>query len=220
MYQEYFESIISFFNERFPEELQLARKDFFLQTGEIFEDDAFYEDRVTNYLEWFLFDRPFRENPSAIDYYRQTLGSEPSEMDMETLKAFSQPIHGMFEVRRIKPKLNQVVLRDLCDQSQYTVTERRTLVALTKGSLFEARLFAKNDKIHFMQAFVHHPAQASKFIRKTFKLLRKEVTEDFRPVFLKLQKCWMDSQRYGHVDPKRIYNDEHLQNNHHDSLAP
>ncbi len=210
MYQRHFEDIIRYFNEHHPDELTRARQDFFSQTGEVYDDDPFYEDRVSNFLEWFVFDRPFGEDTSAAHHYRR-LNDGLSPEDLETLDALCQPVHGLFEVRRLLPKKHRVVLRDLRDHATYEITERRTLAGLNKNGLFEARLVMRDDQWHFMRAFVMFPDETRGFLKKQMKRMRKAGIEDFRPYFMDLQKVWMKCQRYAHVDPMKFYTDDEVE---------
>ncbi len=205
MYQEWFDKIITYFNDRHPEELARARKEFFQRTGEIFDDDSFYEQRVACYLEWFLFDRPFGERPSAIEAYADECADEATEDDRKTLEAFRNPLHSLFEVRKITPRKDTVLLLDLVDRLKYGVTERRSLAGIDKGTVFEAHLLVKGDKIHFLQGMVVHPSQVGGFLSKQIKKMIKNGETEFDSYFMELQRCWMQCQRYSHVDPKRIY---------------
>lgn len=214
MYQQRFDEIINYFNEYHHDALTEAREEFYSRTGEIFEDDPFFENRIMNYLEWFLFDRIFEGNDTAIAHYKKKLGPELSKEDRETVDAFCYSIHSLFEVRRSVQKKQKVILRNLTDNIKYEVSERRSLAGLEKGSIFEARLIQKGDKFLFLQAFVHHPAEARKIIRKTVKKMLKENVEDFGPYFMTLQKAWMQCQRYSHVNAARIYAEENPEKLH------
>ena len=214
MYKEHLDRIVTYFNDRHPKALAAARQEFFELTGEIYEDDPFYEERVANYLEWFLFDRPFDERGRAIDYYERTVGRALSEEDRETIDSFCRPVHSLFEVRRLRPGKHLVVLLDLADRAKYEVTERRSLVGLNKGAVFETRLIRKNETVFFMPAFVHHPPETAAFIRGKMKEMRRAGVEDFRPFMMTLQKIWMRRLRYGHVSAQRIYTEEMLEKLH------
>lgn len=210
MYRERVDQIITYFNDHHPDELTRARDSFFGATGEIFDDDTFFEDRTANYLEWFLFNRPMSDGRRAIDVYFERFADGLRGEDLETLRALTQPVHSLFQVKRLLPKKNLVVLTDLSDGLRYEVTERRSLVGLEKGDIFEARLIVRGDKTVFLYAFVHHPRVARRFVLREMKRRRKAGTADFLPFFMALQKLWMQSHRYVHVNPARIYCDERL----------
>jgi len=210
VYHEKFEEIINYFNDNYPAELANARKTFFNKTGEIFDDDDFYDDRSANYLAWFLFDRPFNGEVSAIQFYYNKTADQLEKKDRETLKAFCRPIHSLFVIKRLAPKKDLVVLKDLSDCAKYKVTERRNLAGLTRGDIIEGRLMQKHDITFFLDVFVYHPKGSRPFIKKQMKLMRKKGTENFKPFMLLLQKLWMQSQRYSHVATKNIYSVEYM----------
>lgn len=211
MYHEKIEQIINYFNDNYPTELSTARKSFFGKTGEIFDDDSFYDERSKNYLAWFLFDRPFNGEASAIEFYYNKISNELEEPDRETLESFCHPIHSLFIIKRLIPKKDLVVLKDLSDLAKYRVTERRNLAGLSRGDIIEGRLIQKQDKLFFLDAFVYHPKGARPFIKKQMRILRKKGTENFKPFMLLLQKLWMQCQRYSHVSPKNIYSVEYME---------
>lgn len=214
MYNEKLEEIINHFSEHHATELTQAREDFFDQTGEVFEEDPFYEERLTNYLEYFLFDRSFNGESSAMVFYRDSVAKNLDGQDMETLEAFCHPIHSVFSVKRLIPKKHIMVLEDLADKARYEVTERRSLVALSKGDIFEARLIQKAGITFLMDAFVHHPPEARSYILKKTKQMRKKGDENFLTFMMTLQKLWMQCQRYSHLGAVKIYSDEYIEKIH------
>lgn len=213
MYQDRLDEILTYFHQRFPEAMAKARVEYFNLTGEVFEDDPFYEDRLTQYLEWFLYNGNL-SGRTPIRHYLEEEGPKLSEEDRVTIEAFTHPRHSLFEVMKLKPKEQAIILMDLATREKLVVTERRTLVGLAKGNLFETRLFEARGQLYFMSAFVHHPDMAASFIRKRMKRMRKEGVTDFVPFLIALQRLWMQSQRYRHVSPKKIYSEENLQRRH------
>lgn len=214
MYNEKLEEIINHFSEHHATELTRARKDFFDQTGEVFEEDPFYEERLTNYLEHFLFDRSFNGESSAMVFYRASVAKDLDGQDMETLEAFCHPIHSVFSIKRLMPKKHMLILEDLADKARYDVTERRSLAALSKGDIFEARLIQKADITFLTDAFVHHPPEARPYILKKTKLMRKKGDENFQTFMMTLQKLWMQCRRYSHLGAVKIYSDEYIEKIH------
>jgi hypothetical protein len=210
VYRDRVDQIVNYFHEQHPDELKNARGEFFSATGEIYDDDPFFEDRTANYLEWFLFDRPLADGRLPITVYFERFADGLRGDDLDTLRAMTQPVHSLFQVKRLLPKNNIVVLTDLADNSRYDVTERRSMVGLEKGDIFEARLITRGDKTVFLYAFVHHPRAAKRFLARRMKQLRKSGIDELQPFFLALQKMWMQSNRYQHVDPARIYSDDRL----------
>ena len=99
-------------NGRYPEELEMSRRWFFEQTGEVYEGDEFFEERISNQLDWFAFD--WRNAAGEIPirtYMNEKVGSLTAE-DVESLEKMCNPIHSIFEVKKISPRKNLLVLFD------------------------------------------------------------------------------------------------------------
>ncbi|RJO71520.1 MAG: hypothetical protein C4523_04110 [Myxococcales bacterium] len=205
MFQERFEKVVQFFNTHHPDLLASARKEFFDTTGEVYEEDPFFEERIENYLEWAVLDRPCEGSLRPIDIYERNFGPTLHGDDRETMHALVNRLNSLFEVRKIQPKETSVTLMDLADKTKYLVTERRSLLALQKGHIIQVRLIQRGEKFHFLQAFVHHPEKASAVIRKLMRQYRKEEIEDIVPLLIALQRTWMQCQRYQHVPPSHFY---------------
>lgn len=215
MYVDLIEKALTYVNARYPQSLLAARQEFFAMTGEVYEDDLFFDERVNNYLEWFLFARPFMTDPNAFAFYAREAGPTLSAADQLTLLAMREPVHGLFEVIKIAPKKNLIVLRSLLDKKvKFDISERRNPVGLNKGEIIETRLVAGAEATHFLNAFVVHPAKAGKFIRKRIKQMQKEGESEFLPFFMLLQRLWMQCRRYKHVNPTRIYSEENVSHFH------
>ena len=60
-------------------------------------------------------------------------------------------------------------LEEIPGEARHEVVERRSLVALAKGDILEARLLPHEGKLHFSRAFVYHPREVRKAILKEAK---------------------------------------------------
>lgn len=215
MYLDLIEKALTFFNTHHAPYLLAARHEFFALTGEVYEDDAFFDERVNNYLEWFLFARPFMGQANAFAFFVHEAQHDLSSADQQTAQAMMEPIHGLFEVLKIAPKKNLIILRSLFDKKvKFDITERRNPVGLNKGEIIETRLIKSGENTHFLNAFVVHPTKSGKFIRKRIKLMQKEGRLDQQAFFMLLQRLWMQCHRYKHVNPVRIYSEENVSHFH------
>ena len=59
MYQKYLDPVIQQFTTgEHYKGLFEAKKEYFERAGIVYEDDAEYENRMTTFLDWYIFDRP------------------------------------------------------------------------------------------------------------------------------------------------------------------
>jgi hypothetical protein len=172
-YQSYLDELVAFATpETRKEELVAARKEFFERTGEIFEDDKQFEPRMAGLLEYFIFDRPREAGLTpAAEFYARALAEGPPER-ATAFRAFTQTVHGLFEVRKLAQ--GWVVLRELFTGLDFQVTERRQLAGLTKGDVLEARLIPFGGDFWFSAAFCWHPRAAVPSILKEVKRRKKK----------------------------------------------
>lgn|GEM_PF-1619079 len=220
MYQQHLENILTYMNERYPEELEKSRRWFIEQCGEVYEGDEFFEERISNQLDWFAFDWRNAAGEIPIRVYMNEKAESLTSEDRESLERMCNPIHSIFEVKKIAPKKNMLVLFDLVNRRKYEVFERRMLHGIDKKNIFEARLIANGEQFIMMNAFVMHPSAAGKFIKKRIKCMVKEGVKNFKPLMLMLQKMWVHRYRYTKVDLKLIYSDKFMDEYFHGVKLP
>ena len=134
-YQPYLDQLIAFASheDRKPD-LLAAKADYFQRTGEVFEDDKQFEMRMASFLDHFLFDRPrpaSGKTPAQEFLESRSAAEDPGEV--AAFRSFTETVHGLFEVRKIKPGV--VRLRELFGGKEFDVTERRHTVGLEKGDI-------------------------------------------------------------------------------------
>ncbi len=151
--------------EKFSEEITLAKKEYQKRAGEIFEDDSSYENRATAFLEWYLFDHAAPDSgKSRLQIYMDENAGRLSEERSHSIKNFQSNIHGIFIPKKIRE--DYVVALNLFDQLEYQVKERQAKTLFTKNDVFEARLLSHEDRYCFSGYFGFHPPEALKFIKK------------------------------------------------------
>jgi hypothetical protein len=146
------------------DDLLVARAYFNEQAGEVFEDDRQLEQRMAAFLEYYVCDRvaPWLGKTPARARYEQALREEPPER-AAAFRAWTETIHGLFEVRRLEKGRARV--RHLYSGIDFDVTERRQIVGLAKGDVLEARLVPFAGDFHFSSSYCWHPRSAAALIR-------------------------------------------------------
>jgi hypothetical protein len=207
-----------------------ARMHWNVLAGEVHDEEPLYEERVNAFLEWFLLEyRPetVRRQAAALGEAAggevlqgglqgdETLaGARPAirrllheapEAERPGLIALAAAHRGLFTVREL---VNEgVLLEDLWGGASFRVYERRRLIGLGPGEVFEARLIADVDappRILFTRSFCFHPREALGIIRHQVVRARRagEQREDF---LFRLLRSRLRCERYRHLSPLRIY---------------
>lgn len=151
--------------DRFSSEIYEARKEYQKITGEIYEDDKSYENRMALFLEWFVFDRIDTETDrtlleSIIHKDRETWAPDLLRIH----EGFTSNIFGIFIVKKIRD--HSVTVLNLFDKEKYEVVEPEGKLLFDKSDLFEGRLMFYDNSYQFTGSFCFHPQKAGKFIRQ------------------------------------------------------
>lgn len=195
--------------EDFLDAVREAKARYFRATGEVFEDDPFFESRMNGFIEYYLFDwsaAPGGKSTTAviIDKNKSTLAPD----ELVAFAGFDRNVHSIFEFKKKKGEL--VTVHNLYDDEKYEVHERRALAGMEKGDLFEARLLPIGEKLHFSNAFVFHPASVKKFIVQELKTTRATHAPRPTATLHRLAYLRLKFDRYRRADVTKIYSRETL----------
>ena len=208
-YQPYLDQLIAFASheDRKPD-LLAAKAEYFQRTGEVFEDDKQFEMRMASFLDHYLFDRKRAESgKTPAEEFLDARAAVGDAAEQAAFRSFTETVHGLFEVRKIKPGI--VRLRELFGGKEFDVTERRHTVGLEKGDILEARLIPFDGALVFSAAFCFHPRDAVKAIKKEVKR-RKKVMPDAPSLDLTWEaaKRALKADRYRQIAVDKIYDFE------------
>lgn len=195
--------------EDYLDAVREAKARYFRATGEVFEDDPFFDSRMNGFLEYYLFDWPAGPGGKSttaiiIDKGKYTLPPD----ELVAFAGFDRNVHSIFEFKKKKGEL--VTVLNLYDDEKYEVHERRALAGMEKGDLFEARLLPLGDKLHFSNAFVFHPKSVKKFIVAELKVARESHEPRPTSTLHRLAYLRLKFDRYKRADVTKIYSRETL----------
>src|SRR5438105_2691542 len=210
-YQSYLDRIVEHYaSDDFRGELLRAKSEYFRATGEVHEDDSFFELRMASFFDWYLFDRSIHgdlRSPVQRFFLDHRTGM-PAE-EREVYQGFLENVHSLFELRRVK-RSGHVVLKDLLANVKRTVIERRERSAIEKGDLFEARLIPYGGALYFTRGFCFYPRQARRYILREAKRARKAAGDMPAELMRRLAYLRYLQERFQHVDVRRIYSEDGL----------
>ena len=122
-------------------------------------------------LEHYLYDfRPDGQN-RTIDLFLRDGADALTTDERARMRELGRCRRALFEVRKIRPGLLE--LEEVLGGARHEVVERRSLVALSKGDILEARLLPHEGKLHFSRSFVFHPREVRRAILKEAQRLTR-----------------------------------------------
>jgi hypothetical protein len=212
IYEEIVEDLMKHFtsNEHQSEAVK-ARVEFHKVAGIFDEESEDFEMKLAQFTDWFLFTRnmiSYDKTPIA----RVIDGEEypiPSEKKTH-YENFSNNRHSLFEFLKLKG--DDVYIKDLFSGYKLVIRGSKVTFGFEKDQIFEARLLPHEDSFVFAKAFCFHPHEATKYINKEVKRVKKLPEEERdrgrEELIEKLFRMRYKHEQYRHVDVKDIYSNE------------
>ncbi len=178
MFQNKFNEIIEFATTpEFSDEIYLAKEEYENQAGEIYEDDQSYEDRMSHFLEWYIFDRNLRgkDETPLLEFIKLN----KNNLDEESLQVFlnlDQNIHGVFQVKKIAR--DHILVINFFDKNKYKVLEKQSNLIFRKNDLFEARIILETEDYRFTGTYCFHPEESQKYIKNEIEKFTRETKKN------------------------------------------
>jgi hypothetical protein len=209
-YHAAYEELIRFASQgRLNDELRLAKGQFVERTGELFESDPSFERRLASFLEWYALDRPlsFAPDKRPVHLFLQHLATTDNPERAHGLMGLAQTRLSLFEFVKVKDGTLSVL--DLLTNEKLQVSERRRVMGMESGDIFEGRLVPEADTLIFTETFAFHPREARRSIVKVAKAFRKTDPQAEQMLAFVHRVAYLAnrSERYKHVDPKKIFDD-------------
>lgn len=211
-YRDIVEELMSHFTSgEYEAEALSAKKEFFRYAGIFDEESDHFEQKISQFSDWFLFTRPLMKSgkPPVLSVI------ENREIDIkDDQKEFYQNLvnnrHSLFEFNKVKD--DDVHIKDLIHSEKIIVKDSEVTIGFEKGQIFEARLIPHKDSFAFARSFCFHPVEAEKFILKEVKRVKKlkgnEQDSEKEELIWRLFRMRHKHEQYGHVDVKQIYSNE------------
>src|SRR6185503_9401026 len=125
MYIKYLEPVIEEFTtgEYYPE-VYKAKQEYFEKAGVVYEDDSEFEQRMSIFMDWYLFERdlPGVDLPPIKYYFRKNKDKFASE-ELSIYRDFCSTIHSIFRLRRMTWNRKGLVIIDLFSNKKHVVMD-------------------------------------------------------------------------------------------------
>ena len=143
-----------------------AREEFLTETGRVHEGDPAFDNRMAQFMEWFLLDRPLTSGEATpcecyVRRHRDALSPE----QRRDLLALGCSHRSLFTLAA-RQGSQRFVIDDLLYGMRWLVTDSEGLPGLGPNDVFEARLVGFSQEVHFTAAFCYHPGDVAQRVRR------------------------------------------------------
>ncbi|MFK8138525.1 MAG: hypothetical protein AB8E15_09215 [Bdellovibrionales bacterium] len=195
-----------FTSEKFTEELQHAKREFFEMAGIVDEENHQFEPRMAQFLDWYIFSRELlSHNLSPIRYALES-NEFSDDLQVNELEKLSQTKHSLFEF--LKTKGNDVYVRDLFTKKKVILEDSEISIGFNPDEIFDARIIPFEGSFVFARGFCFHPPGAKKFILKEVKKIRHLDNSHHEALMLRLLKMRYKLEQYKHIRMEFIYTND------------
>ena len=155
--------------KEFSGQMDIARELFAVATGKVTDEDPFFENRLSVFQHYFVFDFRLSEifsGSTIFELFLLRLQSNPlRKNDVRDFEHFRSVRRSLFRVEKHLGE-SSVVARDLFARSQVTVHAfpEYTFSGFESGGVFEARQLCFRGENYFTASFVFHPREVTEII--------------------------------------------------------
>ena len=182
------------------EQLVQAKEQFYWKTGEFFPDDVFYVNRISYFIDYFVFERP-------LETSNEFAGKTPYDCyrDIYPTLSIQDFMHTIFSVQKVSD--TGIILKDIVGKSKYKVSNQNSesFDGILKNDIFQAFLYKVDDQFWLSRGLIFHPYKAYRCIKKN---IRKELKKEDLQINLLLHKFarqQLRHRRHEHVNPRVFY---------------
>ena len=201
------ENILSWAQNKFGDnEFIEAKEDFFLNSGKVFYDDTFYEQRMGYFLDYFLLERPLTRQGTETPF-SEYMAQPQAHLWTSKEDSLHKFCHSLFLV--LRSQSNSLIVLDLINDQKIKIMARKneSFTAIQRKDLLQGYLYQSQDHYYLSHGLLFHPSKLSRFIKKEIKKAKNCSEFDQLKFLLDLAKQNLKYLRHIHVDPKRIYNE-------------
>lgn len=207
-FEELQHKILSHFaGDDFKAELAMAKKEFFDNSGHLDEHAENFEQRMSQFYDWYFFSRELSDyKQTPIEACQLQRGLRLTDEELKTLEVLKNFQHSLYEFIKIKDE--DVYLKDLFKNKKIIVKKSQWVYGFDPEEIFEVRLIPVNGSFLFTRGFCFHPETVKKFILSEVKKHQKDADLNPEKLMLRLIKMRYKYEQYKHLSPDMIYSNE------------
>lgn len=209
------ESIVHWSIEKFgKQEFSDAKQDFFNLTGRVFPDEDHYNQRISYFLDYFVFLRPIqvklRQNDVGqtpylvfMDYHFKQ--NKKYQGYLQHFKQLSNFRHSLFQIKSVNK--NYMVVFDYLTKEKHKIlaTQPNELIGFKKNAILQGILYIYNVQPLLSLGIILHPLAVTKLINKQIKFMNKNRFFNHLELMSKLAKQNSNYFRQQLQDPIKVY---------------
>jgi len=203
MFEPYFDRVASrAAGESHLVEVRRARREFQELTGKFDEDEPWFDQRMTLFLEWFVLDRPGVDGLIPVERF---LVDEVSQLGHTERLAFE----GLAATQRTLARLDRwhggrIEVTDMIGGGAWSVRQNLPMVGLQRGDLLDVRFVPFRGDLYLGRGMVFHPRVARGAIQDLLEAAHQQGELRFDLVnLLAAQRLRFD--RYRNIKVRHIY---------------
>lgn len=206
--EKYIDRLVQFFTSNdYHSEILSAKKEFFEQAGIIDEESHYFESRMAQFLDWYIFTRPLNQYhlpPVQLILNKDVMSL--SDEDKAIYTNIANTVHSLFEFLKVRG--SDVYVYDIFSKKKYVLKNSDLRVGFNPEEIFDARIVPFDGNYVFSKGFCFHPAEAKKFIVKEIKKVRHLEKEQHEALMFKIMKMRYKLEQYRHIKLEYIYTND------------
>lgn len=199
--QNEFDHILqSFTQEKFYEELKLAKEQFISKTGRIDEESEEYESRMNSFNHWYVFDYVREGGGTFIEKYLKE-----NKEESEIKNSIANVKYSLYLFSKINFR-KQIIIKDVLHSEKHILAKEHGPLPLVEDDLFLARSAEYQGEFYLLNGVVLLPREVYSVLKKESRKVRKlnNSTEELG-FLLNLERLKNRSIQYGHIDSSKIF---------------
>jgi len=186
-------------------EIVAAKGKYEEDAGRIKDSFPDYENRITSFLYWFIFEWTSRtlQNQNPIGIFFNLQRKKLQESEREIFKQLINHRHSLFEFIKIGKK--ESVIYDLFAKKKIRLKDHEMMFGMEPGQYFETRIFQIDKEFYFAPYLIKHPHMVRGSIYTVVKKIRK-LNKPYFPFLIHLQYLQFKFETFPKFDFRKIYN--------------
>ncbi|NRA64397.1 MAG: hypothetical protein HRU19_07935 [Pseudobacteriovorax sp.] len=186
------------------EQMVKAKEEFYWKMGKVFPDDDFFANRMSYFIDHFIFERP-------VESHKELGGSTPYEVYTQNNDVALHPyLHSLFVV--VKKTKSKLQLKSLITSEKIQITARpqERLDGIQKKDILQCFVYQMNQQFFMSKGVIFHPYRSYKIIRKKLKKVISSENFQASKLLHSLARKQLRHCRHIHVDPRKFYQDDQI----------
>jgi hypothetical protein len=205
VYDPHFERLVTFAvdGEKLVESLR-ARREFQELAGKFEEDEPWFEQRMTLFLEWFVLDRRGRDGLTPAERFIVEKVDEIHEADREIFEGLIATQRTLARIERLDKRARRIELLDMIGGCTWSVLHEDHMAGLLRGDFLDVRIVPFRGELMLGRGIIFHPRAAQESIQAVLEAAHATGHLTFDLVDL-LASQRLRFERYRNIKVQHIY---------------